>query len=106
MLKNLKNAEWSKKLLVFIECLIIAVFILTAVTVLKGDSSALVALITGVFTLASLAFGFYYWKAKNENIRKYAKQLSEEEAEKILKLATVFMKTIDESEVYHEHEDV
>ena len=83
MLKNLKNAEWSKKLLVFIELLIIAVFILVMIATIKGDASALVALITGVFSLASLSFGFYYWKAKNENIRKYAKSVSDEEAAKI-----------------------
>ena len=78
MLKNLKNAEWSKKLLIFIELLIIATFILVCIAVFKGDASALVALITGVF---SLAFGFYYWKAKNENIRKYAKNLNKEQIE-------------------------
>ena len=87
MLKNLKNAEWSKKLLVFIEVLIIAVFILTCCAVFKGDASALVALITGVFSLASLAFGFYYWKAKNENIRKYAKDLSPKEIRMVCKMA-------------------
>lgn len=81
MLKNLKNAEWSKKLLVFIELLIIATFVLVCVAVFKGDASALVALITGVFSLASLAFGFYYWKAKNENIKKYAKSLNKDQIE-------------------------
>lgn len=81
MLKNLKNAEWSKKLLIFIELLIIATFILVCIAVFNGDASALVALITGVFSLASLAFGFYYWKAKNENIRKYAKNLNKEQIE-------------------------
>ena len=81
MLKNLKNAEWSKKLLIFIELLIIATFILVCIAVFKGDASALVALITGVFSLASLAFGFYYWKAKNENIKKYAKTLNKEQIE-------------------------
>lgn len=81
MLKNLKNAEWSKKLLIFIELLIIATFILVCIAVFKGDASALVALITGVFSLASLAFGFYYWKAKNENIKKYAKNLNKDQIE-------------------------
>lgn len=81
MLKSLKNAEWSKKLLVFIELLIIATFVLVCIAVFKGDASALVALITGVFSLASLAFGFYYWKAKNENIKKYAKTLNKEQIE-------------------------
>lgn len=86
MLKNLKNLEWSKKLLLFTEALIIAVFVLTTVATFKGLVDALVALITGVFSLASISFGFYYWKAKNENIRKYATGLTAETAEKILKI--------------------
>ena len=84
MLKNLKNAEWSKKLLVFIELLIIATFILVMIATIMGDTSALVAMITGVFSLASLAFGFYYWKAKNENIRKYAKEIDKKDINKIV----------------------
>ena len=83
MLKNLKNMEFSKRLLLFVQALIIALFILTAVATLKGYVDALVALITGVFSLASIAFGFYFWKAKAENIRKYAKKLSPEDIEKV-----------------------
>ena len=83
MLKNLKNIEFSKKLLIFVQLLIIALFILTAVATFMGLVDALVALITGVFSLASIAFGFYFWKAKNENIRKYAKKVSWDEVEKI-----------------------
>ena len=89
MLKNLRNAEWSKKLLIFIELLIIATFILVCIAVFNGDASALVALITGVFSLASLAFGFYYWKAKNENIRKYAKNLNKEQIEYLTQAISV-----------------
>lgn len=91
MLKNLKNAEYSKKLLVFIEVLIIAVFVLVCVSVFMGDSSPLVALITGTFTLASLSFGFYYWKAKNENIRKYAKSLSKDQIDQCIKIAGMLL---------------
>ena len=92
MLKNLKNAEYSKKLLVFIEVLIIAVFVLVCVSVFMGDSSPLVALITGTFTLASLSFGFYYWKAKNENIRKYAKSLNNDQIDQCVKIASTLLK--------------
>ena len=91
MLKNLKNAEYSKKLLVFIEVLIIAVFVLVCVSVFMGDSSPLVALITGTFSLASLSFGFYYWKAKNENIRKYAKSLSKDQIDQCIKIAGMLL---------------
>lgn len=86
MLKNLRNIEFSKKLLIFIEVLVIMCFCLTAASVIMGDSDPLTALITGVFSLACLAFGFYYWKAKNENIRKYARGLTDTEVNKILKL--------------------
>ena len=91
MLKNLKNAEYSKKLLVFIEVLIIAVFVLVCVSVCMGDSSPLTAMITGTFTLASLSFGFYYWKAKNENIRKYAKSLNKEQIDECVKIASLLL---------------
>ena len=91
MLKNLRNAEWSKKLLVFIELLILLVYVLVVIATLGGDASALVALIGGVFSLASIAFGFYYWKAKNENIRKYSK-LSDEEIEKLAKITEHILK--------------
>lgn len=83
MLQKLKNIEFSKKLLIFIEVLVLLCFCLTLAAVLMGDASALTALITGVFSLASLAFGFYFWKAKNENIRKYAKTVDESDLRKI-----------------------
>lgn len=86
MLNRLKNAEFSKKLLVFVEFLIIALFALVCIATFKGYVDALVAMITGVFSLATIAFGFYFWKAKNENIRKYAKNLTSEQAERILKM--------------------
>ena len=92
MLKNLKNAEFSKKLLVFVEALIIALFVLVTVATFKGLVDALVALITGVFSLACIAFSFYFWKAKNENIRKYAKGLNSQDIEKVLKMYDAIFK--------------
>lgn len=86
MLKNYRNAEFSKKLLIFVEVLIIALFVLVMVATFKGLAEPLTALITGVFSLASIAFGFYFWKAKNENIKKYSKMFTEEEAERFYKI--------------------
>lgn len=86
MINKLKNAEFSKKLLVFVEVLVLLCFCLTAASVLMGDSDPLTALITGVFSLASLAFGFYFWKARSENIRKYAKTVTHEDAVKLAKM--------------------
>ena len=86
MLKNLKNAEWSKKLLVFIEILVLLTFIVVIVATFKGLEQPLTAFITGVFSLATLSFGFYYWKAKCENLSKYASKLTGDELDKIMKL--------------------
>ena len=86
MLNRLKNADFSKKLLVFVEVLIIAVYALVVVATFKGLVDALVAMITGAFSLATIAFGFYFWKAKNENIRKYAKNIPASDVEKMVKI--------------------
>ena len=96
MLRNLKNIEFSKRLLLFIQLLIIALFILTAVATIMGNEGALIALITGVFSLASIAFGFYFWKAKNENIRKYSKKLSKEDIEKVAACYDAIFKEVNE----------
>ena len=92
MLKRLKNAEFSKKLLVFIEVLVLLCFCLVTASVLMGDSSPLEALIAGVFSLASLAFGFYFWKARSENIRKYAKTLNNEQIDQVMRIAEAIFK--------------
>ena len=92
MFKSLKNAEWSKKLLVFIEVLILLTFCVVVAAVLMGDATALTAFITGVFSLASLAFGFYFWKARSENIRKYAKTLNNEQIDQVMRLAEAIFK--------------
>ena len=95
MLKRLKNAEFSKKLLVFIELLIIAVYVLVIIATFMGLVDALVAMITGAFSLAGIAFGFYFWKAKNENIRKYARDMTLEQAERLLKMYDAMFKEDD-----------
>ena len=82
--RKFKSIDFSKRLLIFIELLVIACFILVLIATINGDASALVSLITGVFSLASIAFGFYYWKAKNENIRKYAKEIDKKDINKIV----------------------
>jgi formate hydrogenlyase subunit 3/multisubunit Na+/H+ antiporter MnhD subunit len=76
---------------VFIELLIVATFVLVLIATIQGDASALVALITGVFSLASLAFGFYYWKAKNENIRKYAEKIDKKDINKVVAMYDAIM---------------
>ena len=99
MFRNLKNAEWSKKLLVFIEVLILLTFCLVTAAIILGDASPLTAFITGVFSLASLAFGFYFWKARSENIRKYAKTLNENQIDQVMKLAAAIFKEEKENDL-------
>ena len=70
---------------------------MTTVATFKGLVDALVSLITGVFSLASIAFGFYFWKAKNENIRKYAKNLNKEQIKQMMKLVE-FIQSGEEDE--------
>lgn len=55
---------------------IISIVTVVAVFILQ-DATPLEFLITGAFGLASTAFGFYYWKAKNENIAKYGDNVDE-----------------------------
>lgn len=70
--RNKKKIETSKLLLlvsdgmaaVVLVCSIAAVFILQ-------DTSPLIYLIPAVFGLASASHGFYYWKAKAENLNKW-----------------------------------
>ena len=68
--------ETSKKLLVFAIALILYISAIATIAVfVLGDSAPLEYLIGGVFALASTAYGFYFWKAKNENISKYGKNI-------------------------------
>lgn len=66
--------ETSKTLLLV---LLIGLGITSVATIifsfLFADSSPLVVLIETIGRLASVAVGFYYWKAKCENMQKYKK---------------------------------
>lgn len=67
-----KKTEMSKILLIVSDIMaaITVILTFTAVFVLK-DVSPLVYLIPGVFGLSSVAHGFYFWKAKAENLHKF-----------------------------------
>lgn len=71
--------ETSKKLLIFTVAMVIFITIVAVIAVfVLADPAPLEFLITGIFGLASTAVGFYYWKAKNENIAKYGNNVEEE----------------------------
>lgn len=55
----------------------ITIVAIVAVFVLQ-DATPLEYLIGGIFGLASTAFGFYFWKAKNENCAKYGNHIDED----------------------------
>jgi len=63
----------------FADALSVAVTIITIVAVfILKDSTPLAYLIPSVFGLSATSHGFYYWKAKAENIKKYGYREDEE----------------------------
>ncbi len=82
--KRRPQMEFSKRIV--IGFLIFAVAILVAAFYLMykvQDLSALNEIIIGLTTIGTAIFGFYFWKAKAENIVKIHKQYGEEIANKI-----------------------
>jgi hypothetical protein len=71
-MKKKRSKETSKILLwlLLIMCGVVGVSTLVY-TFIAHDSAPLVTLIERLFALASIGVGFYYWKAKNENLHKY-----------------------------------
>ena len=72
MRKRKRKTETSKLLLWLLLSGCGAVSVSTIIyTFIASDSAPLVTLIDKLFVLASIAVGFYYWKAKAENLHKY-----------------------------------
>ena len=70
-----RKVETSKRLLIFTVAMVIIITIVTVIAVFViQDVTPLEFLIGGIFGLATTAFGFYYWKAKAENLAKYGRQ--------------------------------
>lgn len=73
-----KTMETSKKLLLFADTLLVVVC--TAAIVIAyvcRDTSPFAYIIPAVSCLAATSHGFYYWKAKNENMQKYGKNVED-----------------------------
>lgn len=65
------KTEFSKKLLYVNYALVIIVTVAAFVLMWRtGDLSPLGYIITGLFAEVTAATSFYYWKAKNENMKK------------------------------------
>ena len=73
-MKRRKKIETSK-LLLWMLLSGLGIITISAITFcyLFGQSEPLVALIENVAKLVTIAVGFYFWKAKNENLHKYKK---------------------------------
>lgn len=66
-----KKIEFSKKLLYANYIIMIIITILAFILMWRtNDLSPLGYIITGIFAEVTAATGFYYWKAKNENMLK------------------------------------
>lgn len=72
---SIKKLEMSKKIVYGIALLIVILLpVVIIVSCVTGDTQPLTNYVIGIFGLASIAVGFYYWKAKNENLNKYARK--------------------------------
>lgn len=96
-MKNWKSKEMSKRLLIIVIALVLVLLPIAFLTaIITGSDNVMSQYIIGAFGLASIAVGFYFWKAKNENLHKYANKYSEDEA--------TYLKKLNEAieEVYNE----
>ena len=73
-MNKINKWEYSKKLLYLAWLLIIILLPVSIITsILTNDISPIREYVIGAFGLATIAHGFYYWKAKNENLHKYGR---------------------------------
>lgn len=73
--ENKPKKEFSKKIFnIVITIFIIVIFYAMALMWKTGTTDGLMYLIPSVGTLASVTIGFYYWKAKMENMIKLSKE--------------------------------
>lgn len=67
-----KKIETSKKLLLFADAFLVVVCIAGIfIAYVCRDTSPFAYMIPAASGLAATSHGFYYWKAKNENMQKY-----------------------------------
>ena len=94
--------EFSKKIFnIVITLFVIVIFYSMALMWKTDNTEGLMYLIPSVGTLASVTVGFYYWKAKMENLIKLSKEhdMSIEEVKEIEEKINDF-NVNSESEVY------
>ena len=69
--KKSNRRDTSKLILITLYSSVGILLPVVVVLAFLGISSPLEISITGLFALCSIATGFYYWKAKAENMHKY-----------------------------------
>ena len=75
--ENKSKKEFSKKIFnIVITLFVIVIFYAMALMWKTNTTDGLMYLIPAVGTLASVTIGFYYWKAKMENMIKLSKENS------------------------------
>lgn len=100
--KNKPKKEFSKKIFNIVITLFVIVLFYSMALMWKTDNTeGLMYLIPSVGTLASVTVGFYYWKAKMENLIKLRKEhdMSIEEVKELEEKINDF-NVNSESEVY------
>lgn len=70
-LNSKRKIETSKVILYVLFLIIIVMIIVATILAFLGLATPYEIAMTGVFSLATIAVGFYYWKAKAENMHKY-----------------------------------
>lgn len=73
-MNKINKWEYSKKLLFLVWVLIALLLPVSVITsIITTDISPIREYVIGAFSLATISHGFYYWKAKNENLHKYGR---------------------------------
>lgn len=83
--KRKSKLEFSKVILAGVTTLTLAVVVVSFVLMFRTmDLSPLSYIITGCFAELASATGFYYWKAKNENLLKIGGSMPVEDTKPVM----------------------
>lgn len=68
---KMRKIETSKMILIALSSSVGLLIPVVVILAFMGVPSPLEITMTGLFSLSTVAVGFYYWKAKAENLHKY-----------------------------------
>lgn len=82
--KRKEKMETSKKILLFADGLLtVACIAGIIISFVCRDTSPFAYIVPAISSLAATSHGFYYWKAKNENIQKYGNNVKDDDLQMI-----------------------